>query len=47
MRDVKKGVVEMVTAKRRLELQAAKVKDSVVKLRRTSAAGDCQQAAKT
>ncbi len=32
LRDVKKGVVEMVTAKRRLELQASKVKDNVVKL---------------
>lgn len=32
LRDVKRGVVEMVTAKRRLELQASKVKDSVVKL---------------
>lgn len=32
LRDVKRGVVEMVTAKRRLELQAAKVKDGIVKL---------------
>lgn len=32
LREVKKGVVEMVTAKRRLELQAGKVKDNVVKL---------------
>ena len=32
LRDVKRGVVEMVTAKRRLQLQASKVKDSVVKL---------------
>jgi phage shock protein A len=32
LREVKKGVVEMVTAKRRLELQAAKVKDNIVKL---------------
>ena len=32
LRDVKRGVVEMVTAKRRLELQASKVKDSIVKL---------------
>lgn len=32
LRDVKRGVVEMVTAKRRLELQASKVKDNVVKL---------------
>ncbi|MCH7652300.1 MAG: PspA/IM30 family protein, partial [Chloroflexi bacterium] len=32
LRDVKKGVVEMVTAKRRLMLQATKVKENVVKL---------------
>ena len=32
LRDVKRGVVEMVTAKRRLELQASKVKDSIAKL---------------
>lgn len=32
LRDVKKGVVEMVTAKRRLILQATKVKENVVKL---------------
>ena len=32
LRDVKRGVVEMVTAKRRLELQASKVKDGIVKL---------------
>ena len=32
LQDVKRGVVEMVTAKRRLELQASKVKDSIVKL---------------
>lgn len=32
LRDVKRGVVEMVTAKRRLELQASKVKDNIVKL---------------
>ena len=29
LRDVKRGVVEMVTAKRRLQLQAAKVKDNI------------------
>lgn len=34
LRDVKRGVVEMVTAKRRLELQASKVKDSIVKVDR-------------
>lgn len=32
LRDVKRGVVEMVTAKRRLELQASKVKENIVKL---------------
>ena len=32
LRDVKRGVVEMVTAKRRLELQAAKVQESVTRL---------------
>ena len=32
LRDVKRGVVEMVTAKRRVELQASKVKDNIVKL---------------
>ena len=32
LRDVKRGVVEMVTAKRRLQLQESKVKDNVVKL---------------
>jgi phage shock protein A len=32
LRNVKRGVVEMVTAKRRLEMQAAKVKESVVTL---------------
>ena len=32
LRNVKRGVVEMVTTKRRLELQAAKVRDSVAKL---------------
>lgn len=32
LRDVKRGVVEMVTAKRRLELQAKKVRDNVGKL---------------
>ena len=32
LRNVKKGVVEMVTAKRRLVLQATKVKENVVKL---------------
>ena len=32
LREVKRGVVDMVTALRRRELQAAKVKDSVVKL---------------
>ena len=32
LRDVKRGVVEMVTAKRRLELQASKVQDGIVKL---------------
>ena len=31
LRDVKRGIVEMVTAKRRLELQAGKVKDNIVK----------------
>lgn len=34
LREVKKGVVEMVTAKRRLELQAGKVKDNIVLLDR-------------
>ena len=32
LRNVKRGVVEMVTTKRRLELQAAKVKDSIARL---------------
>lgn len=32
LRNVKRGVVEMVTAKRRLELQAAKVQENVSKL---------------
>ncbi|MBM3934063.1 MAG: PspA/IM30 family protein [SAR202 cluster bacterium] len=32
LRDVKRGVVEMVTAKRRLELQSAKVQESITKL---------------
>ena len=32
LRDVKRGVVEMVTAKRRLELQAKKVRESVSRL---------------
>ena len=32
LRNVKKGVVEMVTAKRRLELQAAKVQQNLTKL---------------
>ena len=32
LRNVKRGVVEMVTAKRRLELQASKVKESIIKL---------------
>ena len=32
LRNVKRGVVEMVTAKRRLEMQAAKVKETVVTL---------------
>ena len=32
LRDVKRGVVEMVTTKRRLEQQAAKVQESVAKL---------------
>ena len=32
LRDVKRGVVEMVTAKRRLELQAKKVRENVTKL---------------
>ena len=32
LRDVKRGVVEMVTAKRRLELQAKKVRENVGKL---------------
>lgn len=32
LRDVKRGVVEMVTAKRRLELQAAKVQENIAKL---------------
>jgi len=32
LRDVKRGVVEMVTTKRRLELQAAKVQENVSKL---------------
>ena len=32
LRDVKRGVVEMVTAKRRLELQAKKVRENVSKL---------------
>ena len=32
LRNVKRGVVEMVTAKRRLELQASKVKENVTKL---------------
>ena len=32
LRNVKRGVVEMVTAKRRLELQAAKVQENVAKL---------------
>jgi phage shock protein A len=32
LRDVKRGVVEMVTAKRRLELQAKKARDNVSKL---------------
>ena len=32
LRNVKRGVVEMVTTKRRLELQALKVKDNIVKL---------------
>jgi phage shock protein A len=32
LQDVKRGVVEMVTAKRRLQLQAAKVRENVAKL---------------
>lgn len=32
LRDVKRGIVEMVTAKRRLELQAKKARDNVSKL---------------
>ena len=32
LRNVKRGVVEMVTTKRRLELQAAKVQESIAKL---------------
>ncbi len=32
LRNVKRGVVEMVTAKRRLQMQADKVKDNIVKL---------------
>jgi phage shock protein A len=32
LRNVKRGVVEMVTAKRRLELQAAKIQESISKL---------------
>ena len=32
LRNVKRGVVEMVTTKRRLELQASKVKESIVRL---------------
>lgn len=32
LRNVKRGVVEMVTAKRRLQMQASKVQDSVAKL---------------
>ena len=32
LRNVKKGVVEMVTAKRRLELQAKKAEDNLAKL---------------
>jgi phage shock protein A len=32
LRNVKRGVVEMVTAKRRLELQAAKVQENITKL---------------
>jgi phage shock protein A len=32
LRNVKRGVVEMVTAKRRLQMQASKVQESVVKL---------------
>jgi len=32
LRNVKRGVVEMVTAKRRLEMQAAKVKENIVTL---------------
>jgi phage shock protein A len=32
LRNVKRGVVEMVTAKRRMEIQAAKVRDSVATL---------------
>jgi len=32
LRNVKRGVVEMVTAKRRLEMQAAKVQESVARL---------------
>jgi phage shock protein A len=32
LRNVKRGVVEMVTTKRRLELQAAKVQESITKL---------------
>ena len=32
LRDVKRGVVEMVTAKRRLELQASKARDNLAKL---------------
>ena len=34
LRNVKRGVVEMVTTKRRLEMQAAKVQDNVAKLDR-------------
>jgi phage shock protein A len=32
LRNVKRGVIEMVTAKRRLELQAAKVQENITKL---------------
>jgi phage shock protein A len=32
LRNVKRGVVEMVTAKRRLQMQASKLQDSIVKL---------------
>ena len=43
LRDVKRGVVEMVTTKRRLELQASKVKETIITLdeqaKRAMAAG--------